>query len=134
MEAEKDKGIIYYIVWYSGDHVHAIDKMPPHANSNEENSEFQHCRVKRLYRFEHVIPLIRRGKEGFLLLGCSVKLKRLNKLSRWNNHWLTKNDMSFSFWWWELTWAHMNGAEIPCAKPVSSEEKPSKNYISLISC
>lgn len=42
MEAEKDKGIIYYIVWYSGDRVHAIDKMPPHANSNEENSEFQH--------------------------------------------------------------------------------------------
>ena len=33
-------------------------------------------------------------------------------------------------------WAYMNGAEIPCAKPVpvSSEEKPSKNYTTLVSC
>lgn len=49
--------------------MHAIDKMPPHTNRNEENSKFQHhhtilARVKWLYRSEHVTPLIRRGKEG----------------------------------------------------------------------
>lgn len=31
-------------------------------------------------------------------------------------------------------WAYMNDAEIPCAKPISSEEKPSKNYTTLVSC